>query len=153
MKWITRAHIHVDRVACPWLIKRFIDSEASFMFVAEDLVREEAERTGAIPFDVKGADLGHKGDDCSFRAFIRKYHLKDPALALLSDIINAADTDKFDANPYARGVEAMAQGFSLLFPDDHENLEAQFLVYDALFAFCRLKTAAAANPGFVKAGP
>ncbi len=141
MRWITRAHIHVDRVACPWLIRRFIDAEAEFSFVATSLVEEEASKNGAIPFDAPGVELGHHGDDCSFVSIIKKYGLKDPALLMLAEAVNAADTDRLDANPYAAGLEAIAQGFSLMRPDDFENLEAQFMVYDALYAFFRLKAA------------
>jgi len=141
MRWITRAHVHVDRVACPWLIRRFIDAEANFSFVAKSLVEEEARKQGAIPFDAPGVELGHHGDDCSFVSIIKKYELKDPALLMLAEVVNAADTESLDANPYATGLEAIAQGFSLMRPDDFENLEAQFLVYDALYAFFRLKVA------------
>jgi hypothetical protein len=141
MKWVTRAHVHVDRVACPWLISRFVDSEAEFLFVARDLVAQVAEDEGAIPFDVEGAELGHHDGHCSFVSIMEKYHLKDKALLQLADVVNAADTDQLDANPYARGLEALAQGFSLMYPDDTENLDAQFSVYDALYAFFRLKVA------------
>ncbi len=141
MKWITRAHIHVDRVACPWLIKRFIDAEAEFSFVAKTLVGEEAKKTGAIPFDAPDVELGHHGDDCSFVSILKKYELKDPALLLLAEVVNAADTGRLDSNPYASGLEAIAQGFSLMRPDDFENLESQFFVYDALYAFFKLKVA------------
>lgn len=134
MKWITRAHVHVDRVACPWLISRFVDSAAEFRFVAAELVEWTAKEEGAIPFDVKGAELGHHGEDCTFRAIIKKYNLKDPVLHKLADIVNAADTGTLEKHPYAPGLEALARGFSLMFPDDLDNLERQFLVYDALYA-------------------
>src|SRR5512136_2746830 len=101
MKWITRAHVHVDRVACPWLIKRFVDSEAEFIFTANSIVEETAKKENAIPFDIKGAELGHHGDKCSFDAIIEKYNLKDTALLEFAKVINAADTDKMDANKYA----------------------------------------------------
>lgn len=141
MKWITRAHVHVDRAACPWLIRRFIDAEAEFSFVAKGLVEEEAKKTGAIPFDAPGVELGHHGDDCSFVSIVKKYELKDPALLRLAEVVNAADTDKLESNPYAPGLEAIAQGYSLRHPDDFENVEAQFEVYDALYAFFKLKAA------------
>ena len=141
MKWITRAHVHVDRVACPWLIKRFIDSQAEFLFVTPNLVNESAKQEGAIPFDVKGVELGHHDGHCSFVAILQKYNLKDPVLLALGDIIDAADTGNLDANSYAPGLEAVAQGFSLMYPDDYENLETQFAVYDALYAFLKLKLA------------
>lgn len=141
MKWITRAHVHVDRVACPWLIRRFVDAEAEFSFVAPSLVEAEAERTGARAFDIPGAELGHHGGDCSFVAIIKAYGLKDPALLRLAEVVNAADTDRLETDPYAPGLEALAKGFSLLHPDDFENLEAQFPLYDALYAFFRLEVA------------
>lgn len=139
MKFITRTHVHVDRVACPWLIKRFIDSEAVFIFTANEIVKETAKKEGAIPFDIKDAELGHYNGDCTFIAIMKKYNLKDPALIELSKVVNAADTDQLDSNKYAHGLEAIARGFSLMFPDDHTNLEHQFMVYDALYAFFKLK--------------
>jgi hypothetical protein len=142
MKWITRSHVHVDRVACPWLIARFVDSEAEFLFVAADSVLEAADREGAIPFDVKEVELGHQDGHCSFVSIIEKYGLKDPALLAMAEVINSADTGQMESNPYAAGIEAIARGYSLRFPDDLENLEHQFEVYDALYAFLRLKTAA-----------
>jgi len=141
MKWITRAHVHVDRVACPWLIKRFIDSEAEFLFVTPALLNETAKQTGAIPFDAPDVELGHRDGHCSFVSIIRKYNLKDPTLLALAEVVNAADTGQLDANPYARGLEAMASGFSLMFADDRANLERQFPLYDALYAFLKLKLA------------
>jgi hypothetical protein len=141
MKWVTRAHVHVDRVACPWLISRFVDSEAEFVFVATDIVDQFGQNEVATPFDLEGAELGHQNGHCSFVSIIEKYHLTDKALVQLADVVNAADTDQLDANPYARGLEALAQGFSLMYPDDVSNLEAQFVVYDALYAFFRLKVA------------
>ena len=142
MKWITRSHVHVDRVACPWLIARFVDSEAEFLFVAADSVLEAADREGAIPFDVKEVELGHQDGHCSFVSIIEKYGLKDPALLALADVVNAADTGQMESNPYAAGIEAIARGYSLRFPEDLENLEHQFEVYDALYVFFRLKAAA-----------
>lgn len=141
MKWVTRAHVHVDRIACPWLISRFVDSEAEFVFVATDIVDQFGQDEVAIPFDLEGAELGHQDGHCSFVSIMEKYHLTDKALLQLADVVNAADTDQLDANPYARGLEALAQGFSLMYPDDVSNLEAQFGVYDALYAFFRLKVA------------
>jgi len=141
MKWVTRSHVHVDRVACPWLITRFIDSEAEFRFVPKDEVLALAEREGAIPFDSPGVELTHDGDLCSFDVIIRKYRLTDPALLRLARIVNAADTDRFERDAVAAGLEAIAVGYSLRFPDDLENLERQFAVYDALYAWCRLDTA------------
>ena len=141
MKWVTRAHVHVDRVACPWLISRFIDSDAEFMFVAPTLVKKVAEVENAIPFDAEDVELGHKDGHCSFVTIIEKYSLKDPVLHKIAEVINAADTGNLDKNSYAPGLEAIASGFSLMFPDDYENLENQFLVYDALYAFLKLQLA------------
>jgi hypothetical protein len=141
MRWVTRAHVHVDRVACPWLISRFVDNEAEFVFVARDMVAQIAEDEFATPFDIDGVELGHHDGHCSFVSIMEKYHLKDKALLQLADVVNAADTDRLDSNPYATGLEALAQGFSVMYPDDTDNLEAQFAVYDALYAFFRLKVA------------
>lgn len=142
MKWITRSHVHVDRVACPWLIARFVDSDAEFRFVATDSVLDAAKREDAIPFDVKDVELGHHDGHCSFVSIIEKYGLKDPALLAMAEVINAADTGQMESNPYAAGIEAIARGFSVRFPDDLENIEHQFEVLDALYTFFRMKTAA-----------
>jgi len=142
MQWITRSHVHVDRVACPWLITRFIDSDAEFLFVPASQVDQVAKETGAIPFDTKGAELGHMGGRCSFESIIAKYELKEPGLLRLAKIVHAADVDAdIDTDPIARGLEAIASGYSLRFPEDLENLENQFEVYDALYAWCRLDVA------------
>ena len=145
MIWITRSHVHVDRVACPWLIKRFVDSGAEFVFVAASQVEPVAKELGAVPFDIPGCELGHKGNNCSFDSIIEKYALKDKALLRLAKIVNAADTDRLDSETVSAGLEAIATGFGLLYPDDMENLEIQFKVYDALYAWCRL--AVVANEG------
>jgi len=139
--WVTRSHVHVDRVACPWLIRRFIDSEAEFLFVAPGRVDEVVQEEDAIPFDTPGAELGHHGEMCSFEALIGKYDLRDPGLLRMAKIVNAADTRRFSKDPLAAGLEAIAVGYSLRCPDDLENLERQFEVYDALYAFCRLQVA------------
>ena len=141
MKWITRSHVHVDRVACPWLITRFVDSEAEFLFVPKNRVAQVAREQDAIPFDVPDAELGHHGDGCSFDAIILKYELKDAALLRLAKIVNAADTNRLERDSISAGLEAIATGYSLRYPDDLENLERQFAVYDALYAWCRLQTA------------
>lgn len=140
MKWVTRSHVHVDRVACPWLITRFIDNEAEFLFVPRNQVDEVAVETGAIPFDAPGVELGHHEGRCSFESIVLKYDLRDPALKRLAKIVHAADiAEDIDTDPLARGLEAIASGFSLRYPDDEENLARQFEVYDALFAWCRLE--------------
>ena len=142
MKWVTRSHVHVDRVACPWLITRFIDSDAEFLFVPKSQVDQVAEASGATPFDAPGIELGHHEGRCSFESIILKYGLTDPALLRLAQIVHAADvTDDIDRDSLARGLEAIAVGYSLRFPDDQENLAHQFEVYDALYAWCRLQVA------------
>jgi hypothetical protein len=143
MKWITRSHVHVDRVACPWLITRFVDSDAEFLFVPKNQIEKVAKETGAIPFDAPGVELGHHDGRCSFESIILKYGLKEPGLLRLAKIVHAADVEAdIDSDPIARGLEAIASGYSLRFPDDLENLESQFEVYDALYAWCRLQVAA-----------
>ena len=142
MLWITRSHVHVDRVACPWLITRFIDNEAEFLFVPKSQIKKVAKGRGAIPFDAPGVELGHVDGRCSFESIMLKYDLKDPALLRMAQIIHAADvSEDIDSEPVARGLEAIASGFSLRFPDDEENLAHQFDVYDALYAWCRLQAA------------
>ena len=142
MKWVTREHVHVDRVACPWLIKNFVDADAEFIFAPPDEVMNVAQREGAIPFDVRGqAELDHHQGRCSFESIIKKYDLTDPALHELAKIVHAADiaADRGTA-PEAAGLEAIARGFGLLgYADDHEILEKQFPVYDALYAYCKAK--------------
>ncbi len=142
MIWVTRSHVHVDRVACPWLISRFVDSEAEFLFVPGSQINAVAKETGGIPFDAPDAELGHHEGRCSFESIMLKYELKDPALVRLSKIVHAADVaSDIDKDPIGRGLDAIAVGFSLRFPHDEENLEYQFEVYDALYAWCRLQVA------------
>jgi hypothetical protein len=136
----------VDRVACPWLIARFVDSGAEFLFVPKSRVEEVARETGAIPFDTPGAELGHRDGRCSFESILAKYGLTDPALRRLASIVHAADiSEDAESDPLAPGLEAIATGYSLRFPDDRENLARQFEVYDSLYAWCRLQCAAAAG--------
>ena len=142
MKWITRSHVHVDRVACPWLIKRFIDNQAEFLFVPKSQVDQVAVESGAIPFDTPGVELGHQEGRCSLKFIVLRYELNDPALLRLARIVHAADVAAdMDSDPIARGLEAIASGFSLRYPDDEANLARQFEVYDALYAWCRLQVA------------
>ena len=140
MKWVTRSHVHVDRIACPWLISRFVDSDAEFLFVPKSQVKQVVEETGAIPFDAPGVELGHHDGKCSFETIIEHFGLTDKALLRLAKIVHSADVraDR-DADPVANGLEAIAVGYSLRFPDDLENLERQFDVYDALYTWCRLQ--------------
>lgn len=140
MKWITRERVKVDRVACPWLIKKFVDKDAEFFFVPAGEVSEEAKRLGAIPYDVKGVELGHHGQECSFEAILKKYKLTgDPALILLGRIVNGADTDNtLYRQPEGPGLAAIAEGFRHLgFKGDRELNAAEWIVYDALYAYCR----------------
>lgn len=138
MLWITRAHVHVDRVACPWLINRFVDSDAEFLYVAASLVDETVKNTGGIPFDAPGVELGHHDGKCSFEAIIDKYALKDPALLRMAQIIHCADIDAdVDKDPIARGLEAIAEGYRLRYIDDEENVAVQSEMYDALYAWCK----------------
>jgi len=142
MKWITRSHVHVDRVACPWLITRFVDNAAEFLFVPKNQIDKIAAETGAIPFDSPGVELGHREGRCSFESIMLQYDLKDPALARLAKIVHAADVaEDIDTDPIARGLDAIAVGYSLRYPSDEENLAQQFQVYDALYAWCRLQVA------------
>lgn len=137
MKWVTRARPKVDRVACPWLIKRFVDAEAEFLYVAAERVMEVAKHEGAIPFDVPNVELGHNGPACTFDAVIKKYKLTDPALHLLARIVRGADTGTKELTPESPGLEAIAEGFRLVFGNDHELLERELSVYDALYAYCQ----------------
>jgi len=137
MKWITRAKARVDRIACPWLIRRFIDKQAEFLFVPDADVMATAAREGATPYDVPGVELGHHGERCSFDAFLDKYGLTDPALQALALIVRGADTDARGIAKEAWGLYAVASGFREISRDDFENMERQFHVYDALYAYCR----------------
>jgi hypothetical protein len=144
MKWVTREHVKVDRVACPWLIRRFVDPAAEFLFVPADQVMAVAGREGATPYDVKNVELGHHGKECSFDAIVHKYDLgRDPALTLMARIVNGADTDNTLWNqPESAGLEAIAEGFrGLGFADDHQLVAAEQIVYDALYAYCRTRVA------------
>ena len=141
MKWITRERVKVDRVACPWLITKFIDPEAEFLFVPAVDVMTVADREGATPFDVPGVELGHHNGKCSFEALVSKHQIKDPALDRLSKIVHGADVEiDLYGESEAPGLKAIAEGFRLLgLKDDHEILAKEFVVYDALYAYCRDK--------------
>jgi hypothetical protein len=139
VKWITREHVKVDRVACPWLIRKYIDPEAEFLFVPAADVAAVAEREGATPFDVGGAVLGHRDGKCSFETIIEEYGLltRDPALARIAEIVHGADVSAdLDRVPESRGLKAIAEGFGLVYTDDHAILEAELPLYDALHAWC-----------------
>jgi hypothetical protein len=138
MKWITRERARVDRIACPWLISRFIDREPTFLFVPARDVMAVAEREGAIPYDVPGVELGHHGDRCSFDSFVETYRLNDPALQALARIVRGADTEARSLTPESPGLYALATGFQALAKDDFENMARQFPAYDALYAYCQV---------------
>lgn len=139
MKWVTREHAKVDRIACPWLIKNFVDKDAEFLFVPADRVIQVFKEQNATPFDVPNVELGHHGEECSFDAIVRKYELdkKDPALAALAKIVRGADTPNRSLTPQSEGLVAVAAGFGMISKDDHDNMAKQFFVYDALFAYCK----------------
>jgi hypothetical protein len=143
MKWVTREKARVDRIACPWLITRFIDKEPTFLFVPSRDVLAVAKREDAIPYDVPDVELGHHGDQCSFDAFLDKYKLKDPALFKLALIVRGADTDARSLRPESAGLYAVATGFQAIAQNDFDNMKQQFPVYDALYDYCRARLTAA----------
>jgi len=139
VNWVTREHVHVDRTACPWLIRRFVDSKARFIFVPVDRIEGIVKKENATPYDAPGVELGHHGERCSFDAFIEKYGIEDPALLELAGIVRAADTGRKEAAPEASGLDAIMTGISIAARDDHEAIERAGPVYDALYTYCRLK--------------
>lgn len=145
MKWVTRANVKVDRVACPWLITHFVDPQAEFIFVPPDEIPSVVEAQGAIPYDASGVELGHHGAECSFDAILKKYTLTDEALQKLALIVRGADTADKDLTPESRGLEAVAEGFRRMAQaegyDDHETNRREWIVYDALYLFCGGDTA------------
>ena len=136
MKWVTRERPKIDRIACPWLIQRFIEKTPEFLYVPSDRVLAVATETGAIPYDIPGVELSHVGELCSFDAFLAKYELKDPALQQLAVIVRGADTSRLDLSPQSPGLYALSLGLSDVFPDDHEMLRHGMVMYDALYAWC-----------------
>lgn len=137
MKWVTRERPKIDRIACPWLITRFIDPAPEFLYVPADKVMEVARETGAIPYDVPGVELTHRGELCSFDLFLERYRLEDPALKDLAVIVRGADTGRLDLAPQCAGLLAVSLGLSRNFPDDHLMLDQGMVIYDALYAWCR----------------
>jgi hypothetical protein len=137
MKWITRERPKIDRIACPWLIARFIDDAPEFLYVPAQDVLAESRRTGAIPYDVPGVELTHVGEHCSFDAFLARYGLDDPALRQLAEIVRGADTSHLELTPQSAGLYALSLGLSRNFADDHEMLRHGMVMYDALYAWCR----------------
>jgi hypothetical protein len=144
MKWVTRERPKIDRIACPWLIARFIDPDAEFLYVPAPEVMKTARETGATPFDVPNVDYGHHGEKCSFDAFVERHRLTDPALLRLAEIVRGADTGRPDLTAQSPGLLAISQGLSAVFADDHEMLRHGMVVYDALYAWCRTQRAKAA---------
>ena len=140
MQWITRERPKIDRIACPWLIARFIDQQPEFLYVPADRVLVIAQQTGAIPYDVSGVELGHVGALCSFDAFLKKYRLTEPALQRLALIVRGADTGHPELAPECAGLLTISRGLSLNFSDDHEMLRQGMVIYDALYAWCTANT-------------
>lgn len=137
-RWVTRERPKIDRIACPWLIRRFVDPEAEFLYVPTPEVRRTAEEKTAVPYDIPDVEFSHDGELCSFDAFLKKFHLeKDPALADLAVIVRGADTNRLDLAPQAAGLAAISLGLSRNFANDHEMLEHGMVVYDALYAWCK----------------
>lgn len=149
MKWITRERARVDRIACPWLITRFIDPKPELLFVPAKEVRSVAERAGAIPYDIPDVELGHRGPRCSFDAFLERYELADPALVALAAIVRGADTDDRTLTQESAGLYAAATGFQATSRDDFENMGRQFPLYDALYEYSRMQTASVPPPSRV----
>ncbi len=143
MKWITREKVKVDRVACPWLIKKFIDPKAEFIFVPADQVMGKAAELGATMYDIEGCELGHHGEDVSFNSFLKKFNLTDPALVLVGEVVRAADSHPSNPHPVGEGLRWVAHGFSALGLTDAQILEREFIVYDALYAECQRRVKAA----------
>jgi hypothetical protein len=139
MKWITRERPKIDRIACPWLIERFIDKAPEFLFVPGPDVLQVAKQTGAIPFDIPGVELSHVADRCSFDAFLEKYRLSEDGLGRLATIVRGADTSRLDLAPEAAGLYAISLGLSHCYDDDYEMLQHGVVIYDALYAWCRLR--------------
>jgi hypothetical protein len=136
-RWVTRERPKIDRIACPWLLRRFIDPEAEFLYVPTPEVRNVAKAREAVPYDIPDVEFSHDGERCSFDAFLAKFHLKDPALDQLAVIVRGADTNRLDLAPQAAGLAAISLGLSRTYKDDHEMLEHGMIVYDALYAWCR----------------
>ena len=137
MKWITRERPKIDRIACPWLIARFIDAEPEFLYVPAGEVMAQAERTGATPYDVPGVELSHVGELCSFDAFLTRYALDEPALQQLAAIVRGADTSRLELTPQSAGLYALSLGLSINYRNDHAMLKHGMVMYDALYAWCR----------------
>jgi rhodanese-related sulfurtransferase len=136
-RWVTRERPKIDRIACPWLVRRFVDPDAEFLYVPAPAVTKTAEEKTAVPYDVPGVEFSHDGELCSFDAFLRFYRLQDPALSRLALIVRGADTNRLELTPQSHGLAAISLGLSRNFTDDHEMLEHGMVLYDALYAWCR----------------
>jgi hypothetical protein len=139
VKWVTRLYVHVDRTACPWLIKRFVDPKAEFLFVPVEKIEDTVKKEKALPYDAPGVELGHHGDKCSFDAIVEKYKIRDPVVLELAKIVRAADTDKMEMAPEAAGMEAVMAGLGIVSKDDYETIAKASLVYDAFYTNCKLR--------------
>jgi len=139
MKWVTRQYVHVDRTACPWLIRRFVDPKAEFVFVPVEKIEEVVKEEKAIPYDAPNIELTHRGEKCSFDAIVEKYKVSDPAVLEVAKIVRAADTGKMEAAPEAAGLEAIMTGIGIVAKDDHEAIEKARPVYEALYTNTKLK--------------
>lgn len=137
MRWITRERPKIDRIACPWLIKRFVDQDAEFIYVPKEQVFEKANEMNAIPYDIPGAEYSHYGDECTFDFILKKHGLTDAALLELAVIVRGADTDRFGLAPQSAGLWAISAGLSVNFSDDHEQLQTGMKIYDALYSWAR----------------
>jgi len=137
MKWITRERPKIDRIACPWLIKRFVDHEAEFIYVPKENVFEEAQKQNAIPYDIPGAEYSHYGEECTFDYIVKKHELKDEAVLQMAAIVRGADTNRFDLAAQAAGLWAISAGLSVNYKDDHEQLEIGLKLYDALYSWAK----------------
>jgi len=137
MKWVTRERPKIDRIACPWLILRFIDKESEFLYVPPSDVLKVAEKSGAVPYDIPGVKFSHVGDKCSFDAFLAEYKLDAPGLDKLAEIVRGADTSRLDLTPQSAGLFAISLGLGHIYEDDQEMLRHGLVMYDALYAWCR----------------
>jgi hypothetical protein len=137
MKWITRERPKIDRIACPWLIKNFVDKEAEFLYIPKEQVFARAKELEAIPYDIPGAEYSHYGDECTFDFILKKHQVNDPALTQIADIVRGADTDRFDLAPQAAGLWAISAGLSYNYKDDYAMLETGMKIYDALYSWAK----------------
>jgi hypothetical protein len=150
VKWVTRQYVHVDRTACPWLIKRFVDPNAEFIFVPTEKIEDIVKKESAIPYDAPNVELGHYGEKCSFDAIVEKYKIADPGVLELAKIVRAADTDKLDTVPEAAGLEAIMTGIGITAKDDYETIEKAGTAYDALYNNCKLRIIRGAYKGEIE---